>query len=358
MKRTAVSTIRDVAQLAKVSTSTVSHVVNETRHVEEATKKRILRAIEELDYRPNQLARGLRGAGSKTIGLVISDIREEYFACVTKAIESSASERGYMVILCDSEEDREKESMYLEILAERGVDGIIVASVDRGSPPYLPGKRDLPIVQIDRRSTGGAFDFVGIENAKLAREAVLHFVSLGRRRLGFVGHENSVVTMNERSEGFKAAMRELGDLSGGEALRTSSKSRDERSQVMRWLVAHPALEGVVCGNANICFTVLDALEELGIKVPADIGVLSFDDHGAFKFLKSPVTAIAQPVEETGKEALGALLARIGSKESLPPREILLPARLVVRESCGECLKRDRMAKGGPGRPAGDRRVGS
>jgi LacI family transcriptional regulator len=332
VKKTA--TIQDVARRAKVSISTVSHVLNNTRKVESPTRTRILSAIEDLSYRPNQLARGLRGAGSKTIGLIISDIREEFFAKLTKAIESAANDRGYMVILCDSEESPEKEARYVELLAQRGIDGIIISPVDSSLPPRPPRDRALPIVQVDRRCRGSTCDFVGIDNAAFAGAAVRHLASIGRRRLGFIGHESSIATMAERAEGFARAMRELGDSRGGSILALQSRDADATVKVARWVAASPGLEGLVCGNANICYSALEALESLGMEVPKRMGIVSFDDPACFAFMRSPITAVRQPTERMGLAALDALLKRLADGGDSKAEEELLPAELVVRDSCG------------------------
>lgn len=331
-KRTA--TIQDVAKRAKVSISTVSHVLNNTRHVESATQDRILSIIEELNYRPNMLARGLRGAGSKTIGVIISDIREEFFSQLTKTIESAANERGYMVVLCDSEESSEKEANYLEILAARGIDGIVLSPVDCEAPLRLPRGWKLPIVLVDRHCAGADLDFVGIDNAKWAAAAVTHFAALGRRRLGFVGHERTIATMSERADAFAKAASGLHGEEAGKVLTIDSRGRDSKSRIKRWIKASPGLEGIVCGNANICFAALEALEELGIEVPGGMGVLSFDDLECFRFMRSPITAIRQPTDRIGLCALDALLSRISGERTGGGTDRILPAKLVVRESCG------------------------
>ena len=326
--------MQDVAKRANVSISTVSHVLNNTRRVENSTRERILAAIEHLDYRPNLLARGLRGAGSKTIGLVISDIREEFFAVLTKVIESAAYERGYAVMLCDSEESPEKEAHYVELLAERGADGIIISPVDSSSCPKPPQGRSLPIVQVDRRCAGAPYDFFGIDNGACAAEAVRHFASIGRRRLGFIGHELSIMTMAERAEGFAVAMRELGDSKGGLVLVLPSRGADAKSKVKRWFAANPSLEGIVCGNANICCSTLEALDELGIDVPRGMGIVSFDDPTYFAFMRSPITALRQPTDRMGLAALDSLLDLVSGEETGRGRERLMPVDLIVRKSCG------------------------
>jgi len=328
------ATIKDVADRAKVSISTVSHVINKTRNVETARRERVLLAIEELGYRPNQLARGLRGAGSKTIGLIISDISEDFFAELTKTIESAANESGFLVILCDSEEDPDKEARYLQILSERGVDGIILAPVDSRRPAVIPRSGKLPVVLVDRRYAGSSLDFVGIENVAATRTAVRHLVSLGHERLGFIGHESSISTMGERAEGFASALAEFAPKGQGWTLAIDSRGGSQAGKLKRWFQGHSELDAVLCGNANICFDTLETVEKLGLRVPEDLALVSFDDPRCFRFLRTPITAIRQPVRKMGTTALELLLAKTEGRGSASPAELLLPAKLIVRESCG------------------------
>ncbi|HUX39966.1 MAG TPA: LacI family DNA-binding transcriptional regulator [Rectinemataceae bacterium] len=344
MSKQKATTIQDVANKAKVSISTVSHVLNKTRHVEKTRHDRVVAAVKELGYRPNQLARGLRGAGSKTIGLIISDIREEFFAGLTKAVESAANERGYLVTLCDSEEDPEKEARYIEILADRGVDGIILAPVDRNVTVRVPRGGNLPVVLVDRRSEESGLDFVGIENGRSAREATRHLVGLGRKKLGFIGHEMAIATMGERAEGFVAAMEELGLADEARVLTLRSRAGDNKAKVKRWLAKSPDLDGIICGNANLCYLTLSVLEESGVEVPGKMAVVSFDDPECFRFMRSPITAIRQPTERIGATAFDVLLAKVEGRattgtgasnlDAPEASEYIIPARLIVRESCG------------------------
>ncbi|MGO8693883.1 MAG: LacI family DNA-binding transcriptional regulator [Rectinemataceae bacterium] len=329
-RRTA--TIRDVAEKAGVSISTVSHVLNGTRRVGDSARERVLDVIAELDYRPNQLARGLRGAETATLGLIISDIREEFFSEITKTIESAANERGYAVVLCDSEEDVEKEALYIETLAAKGIDGIIIAPVDSAVPPKQPRGRKLPMVQIDRRCADSGLDFTGIDNRKHAAAAVRHFHALGIDAIGFVGHESSIWTMGERAEGFALAMRELGHEDGGRRLAISSQSDNPKAVIKRWLAANLDLEALVCGNANICYIVLEAIEETGMAVPRPISLATFDDLVCFRYTRHPVITIRQPTERMGLAALDMLLQRIKGEGPQTPREMIFPARLMVREA--------------------------
>jgi LacI family transcriptional regulator len=338
-----------VADRAEVSISTVSHVVNETRHVEEDTRAKILSAISDLDYRPNQFARGLRGAKTATIGLIISDIREDFFSFLTKTIESAANEHGYTVILCDSEEDVAKERLYLEILAGKGVDGIIIAPVDSDSPPRLPAGHKPPIVQVDRRCPDSGLDFAGIDNRKYAAEAVRYLHSAGYGEIGFVGHEPGIWTMGERAEGFRSAMKELGHPAGGRVLIISSRGANPKAVVKRWMTANPGLEALICGNANICFAALAAAEERAGADARKLGLVAFDDLECFHFLRDPVTTICQPTERMGLAALELLISRIKTGGQQQPREVLLPAKLIIREASPRAAKRPGAAA--PGNPA-------
>jgi DNA-binding LacI/PurR family transcriptional regulator len=326
------ATICDVAARAGVSISTVSHVVNKTRHVETETSDRILSAIDELEYRPNEIARGLRGGKTATLGLIISDIREEFFSAITKTIESAANERGYTVILCDSEEDVEKERLYIQILVSKGVDGIIFAPVDSELPPRLPHGRKIPMVQVDRRCPASELDFAGIDNRKYAAAAVRHLGENGRKQIGCVLHEAAIWTMSERAEGFRGAMRELGDEDGGRLLTLESRGDNPKSIVRRWIAVNLDLEAILCGNANICFTVLEVLEDMGSIGLEDVSLVAFDDLECFRFMKRPVSTIRQPTEKMGLAALDMLIERITSGGSQAPRETILPAKLILREA--------------------------
>lgn len=324
------ATIRDVADRAQVSISTVSHVVNGTRRVEDSTRSKILDAIAALEYRPNQLARGLRGGPTASLGLIISDIREEFFSVLTKTIESAAYERGYTVILCDSEEDVEKEALYLGILADKGVDGFILAPVNSSVPPRFPRGRGLPVVQVDRRVPSSGLDFAGIDNRASVQELVGHLNSLGMRNIGFIGHEPGIWTMGERAEGFRQAMGALGLAGRASSLTTSSREGDMKATIGAWLAAHPGLEALVCGNANICFAAMEAFEARGGRPPRDLAFATFDDLPAFRLLRMPVTTLRQPTEEMGLLALDMLMDRMGEGREAPPREVLLPARVLAQ----------------------------
>jgi DNA-binding LacI/PurR family transcriptional regulator len=327
------TTIRDVAEKAGVSISTVSHVLNGTRFVEVETRERILVAVRELEYRPNQFARSLRGAGSRTLGLIISDIRESFFSEVTKAIESAANSQGYAVFLCDSEADARKERLYLELLSEKGVEGVILSPVDSDSPPVQSEGHELPMVQIDRRWRDRPLDYVGIDNAALAAEAVRYLASLGLRRIGYLGHEASISTMEERIRGFSSAMRDLGCYDESLVMLTPLRNGEARQAIADWVsscAAAAPLDAIVCGNANLCLEALAAITGNDDSGPSTerVALVCFDYLSCFRFMENPIAVVRQPTERIGLAAFGALMSRIRGEAPAFPAEIVLPAEFV------------------------------
>ena len=200
------STMKEVAECARVSISTVSHVINKTRHVDKETHDRVLEAIEKLNYAPNIFARGLRGKKIRVIGVIISDIRENFFAEVVKAIELTSHSEGYSVILCDSEDDPLKEQLHINTLIQNGVEGLIFAPVNNSTRVYdsvIPHK--IKAIQIDRKVYGLPADFVGINNMEITKKAMNHLFAHGFMNVGFVSYQTNVYTMEQRLLGYKMA---------------------------------------------------------------------------------------------------------------------------------------------------------
>lgn len=336
-------TIKDVALRAGFSISTVSHVINETRFVEEQTRRKILQAVEELGYKPNILARSLKGKGSKTIGVIISDIRQGFFAEVIKAIESRANDRGFNVMLCDSEDDAEKEELYLDILLRKGVDGVIFAPVDTNQLFEDLWLSELPCVQVDRKLRVGEADFVGVDNAGSAEKATRRLLENGYRLPGFLGYRREVYTMAERHEGYRRAAEGSGseDIS---LLIDDYKDADIETLIRRWLEHHPEIDSLLCGNDDICYAALSGIEAVGRSVPSEIGVISFDEVRWYSMLGCPITSIRQPTGEIGATAADLLVDRIQGKRGEAPGEFLFDTELIVRRSC---------VKGGDGGTQGE-----
>ncbi len=329
-------TMRDVAKLAGFSVSTVSHVVNETRFVEEETRQKIRQAIKTLNYRPNILAQSLKGKGTQTIGVIIGDIRLNFFSEIVKSIDSIANKAGYSVILCDAEERIRAELFYIDVLLRKGIDGLILAPVDPDimSSDLLESK--IPFVQIDRKSNQYSSDFVGIDNVKSAETGTLHLINQGYRRLGFISFDANCDPSKSRIEGFKKALLARGLADQGIMKALNYDTDDQQELIKAWLREHNDLHAVFCENDDLCYATLGAIEELGLNIPRDIGILTFDDSRWFQYLKTPITAIKQPTEAIGRLAVETLLKRIHHAPTGEDyQNILLYTELIIRASCGE-----------------------
>jgi LacI family transcriptional regulator len=327
------ATIKEVAKQAGVSVSTVSHVINKTRYVEDDTAEKVLVAIKTLDYKPNILARSLKGKGTKTIGIVISDIRDSFFTDAVKSIESGANEQGFNVILCDAEGSVQRENSYIDILMCKGIDGLVFAPVDsEGEYADLVRSR-LPVVQIDRMVRGLPFDFVGIDNLRCALEAVLHLIDHGFKKVGFIGYEKRYYTMDMRMRGYEEAILEKGLERRSLITSRSHGGTLIKDEIRKWLSAEK-VDAVLCGNDDICFETLRAIDEIGLRIPDDVGVVTFDDVKWLQLLKSPVTAVRQPSAKIGASSLDLLIERIRNRTVQKARTLLLETRFLVRSSCG------------------------
>jgi DNA-binding LacI/PurR family transcriptional regulator len=331
--------MRDVAKLAGFSVSTVSHVINETRFVEEDTKQKILHAIKTLNYRPNILAQSLKGKGTQTLGVIIGDIRLNFFSEIVKSIDFTSNKAGYNVILCDAEESIEEELFYIDVLLRKGIDGLILAPVDLDlvSSDLLDSK--IPFVQIDRKSNQYESDFIGIDNVKSAETATLYLIDQDYHRLGFVSFEERYYPSKLRTEGFKKAISARGLTDQGITKTLNYHAGNKLELIKAWLLEHKDIEAVFCENDDLCYATIGAIEDIGLNIPQDIGIVTFDDSRWFQYLKTPITAIRQPTEAIGRLAVEVLLKRIQNPSHAGEyQNILLSTEFVVRASCGEQLR--------------------
>lgn len=329
-------TIDDVAREASVSISTVSHVINGTRFVAEATKERVLVAIERLGFEPSSVAQSLKRDRSHAIGLLITDISNPFFTSIVRGIEDVASRAGYSLILCNTDENPEKELSYLRMLRRKRVDGILLAST--GTPqPYMDSlvEANFPIVCIDRPAPGRPCDAVLVENVAGACAAVEHLIKLGHDRVGVISGLAPVGTSSERLEGYRQALRAHGLPEDPQLIREGNSRLDGGYRQMLELLDLPARPTAVFTTNNLMtLGALAALQTRGVAVPADLAVVGFDDFEWAIVLRPRLTTVAQPTYEIGETAARLLLERIEKSTEAPPRRVNLPTRLIVRESCG------------------------
>ena len=325
--------MRDVAREAGVSIKTVSRVVNREREVNPATAARVDEVLLRLGYQPNELARGLRGGRSHTIGLMIADISNPFYSSCAKAVEEVVRAHGYTVMLCTSSEDPQIERSYVELLNRRRVDGLLLVPAADGHE-YLAAQQEAgtPVVALDRPVEGLETDLVLVRNRAGTREVIYHLIGHGHRRIAFVGDQEHVYTTRKRLEGYKEALKQAGLEEiyrlGADGIATAKKVTEELLGSQKYPTAFFA------ANNLIAVGVLQALEQAGLRVPDDVAFAAFDDFELAAVLHPRLTLVRQPAYELGKKAAELLFERLEKREPSSPRRVVLPTELMIRESCG------------------------
>jgi LacI family transcriptional regulator len=330
-----VATMADVARRAGVTKSTVSHVMNRTRTVSQETVAAVERAMDELGYVPNTLARSLARATTDTVGLAISSISNIYFSDIIQAVEKACTRLGLMVFLADTADDPEQELKLVRALHQRRVDGIILApSADpkQSAIGYLR-ENDIPCVLLDRL-VSREFDQIGVENTNAVRQLVNHLVWHGHWRIGMLSNQSGLATTLERIDGYRLGLSANG-IAWDEAL-LEAGSGDTAANIqatLRLLDLRDRPTAIVAGNNLSTICAMRAIRERRLRIPQDIALVGFDDFDWADLFEPRLTLIAQPVAQIGEKAARMLVERIADR-SLPPRTVRLEPSLVLRESCG------------------------
>jgi LacI family transcriptional regulator len=326
-------TIRDVAREAGVSIKTVSRVVNKEPNVNPATAARVSEVVERLNYRPNEMARRLKGYRSRTIGLMVDDISNPFMATCAQAIEGVAWEHGYALILCDSHADLQVEGAYIGLLMQRQIDGLLlVPAYGRNVHLKTEQQAGLPIVAFDRPAEGVQTDTVLVQNRAGAREATEHLIWHGHERIAFVGDVRHFYTARKRLEGYKEALK-AANLKPINKLDVHSIELGEKV-TKSFLDASDPPTALFAANILTALGALRATEHLGIRVPEDLALIGFDDFELSPVLRPRFTLVQQPTAELGRRAAEMLFDRLNGEGRPEPQRLVLPTELVVRESCG------------------------
>lgn len=329
------TTLREVAEVAGVSIATVSRVLNDYQHVNSDTRKRVLKAIKQLDYRPSRVARRLRKRGSQILGLVIADITNPYYSAVIQSIEDIAYANKYSMLLCNSSEEPERERMHLDVLLEEQVAGVIISPVDElctSCKSFL--NKGIPVVAIDRRLRDLELDTVLVDNVMGAFDATNHLIQMGHKRLGLIAGPLHLTTGRERREGYENAILENGLDLDLELIKTGDfKQHSGYSNAVELLSLEEPPTAIFVSNNLMTLGALNAIHDMRLRIPQDVAIVAFDDLSWAPSLNPPLTAVAQPTYELGKWAVNLLLQSV-SEKNRKPVEIILKPNLIVRESSG------------------------
>ncbi len=324
----------DVARRARVSVTTVSHVLNDTRFVAPETREAVLTAVRETGYVPNTVARSLVMSKTDTIGLALSSISNPYFGELAHHLQAEAERRGYSILIADTHDDPERELQVVRDLHERRADGIIIAVSARpdATLDYLR-LRNVPVVLVDRM-IGSGLDEVGTENIEATAQLVEHLTGLGHTRIGIVAGLPGVATSEERIVGYQLGLERAG-LAYDAELRTDGASDAVPAQgaTARLLALADPPTALIVANNQMTIGAMRALRQAGVSVPGDMALVAFDDFDWADLFEPRLTTIAQPHAELATRALELITSRIAEPE-LPARTIRVEPKLVHRNSCG------------------------
>jgi LacI family transcriptional regulator len=322
----------DVARHASVSQATVSRVLNGDDTVGLVYRRRVLRSVEELGYRPNRLAQSLRRQRTAAIGVVVSDIENPHFSEMVRAVEDHAYRQGYRVLVCNTDESPEKQRSYLEELMEERVVGVIISPSDpSGVEIGQLLDADIPVVAFDRAVDDRRADTVIADNLAGARIAVERFADHGHTRITFVSGLSRVESGAERLDGYELSMRAR----GLEPHIAQGDFRVDAAQkaVAATLTSPERPSALIVGNNLMTIGALRAIREAGLRIPEDVAIIAFDDPIWAGFIDPPLTTLAQPVRRMATEAMELLLERVGG-DRVEPRRTVHTFELRVRSSCG------------------------
>ncbi|EPL03952.1 LacI family DNA-binding transcriptional regulator [Pseudomonas sp. CF161] len=326
------ATIKDVAALAGISYTTVSHVVNKTRPVSEEVRVKVEAAIKRLDYVPSAVARSLKAKTTATIGLLVPNSLNPYFAELARGIEDYCERNGYCVILCNSDDNPHKQSSYLRVLLEKRVDGLIVTSAggDSGLAEGLAAVR-TPMVIVDRGLEGVDADLVRIDHEYGAYLATRHLLELGHRDIACIGGPANTSVAQMRLAGFLRALKEAGlEVPPERILQSDFTSTGGYSAAALLLQNNPP-SAIFASNDMMGIGVLRAAAECNIRVPSELSVIGFDDIQMSRYVYPALTTVGQSILQLGEQAAELLLRRIAKPGQAIDQRIVTP-NIVLRES--------------------------
>ncbi len=338
-----IPTMHDVARVAGVSIKTVSNVINDFPHVRPSTRMRVLSAIEELGYRPNLSARGLRSGRTGVIGLAVPELRQNYFAELADAIIRAAEKHDLGVLVEQTSGDREREIAAVTGAGRlRLTDGLLFSPQRLGQDDRHLIQPRFPFVLLGERIFGGPTDHVTMHNVSSAQAATEHLIGIGRRRIALIGahpdRREEIRSADLRVRGYKGALEAAGIPVDQQLIRAVAPwHRENGAEAMRDLIASGvAFDGLFALNDTLALGALRALGNAGVRVPDDVAVIGFDDIDEARFSVPSLSSVDPGRQEIAETAVELLVERINEKdgEPLPPLLVKSQFRIVARESTG------------------------
>lgn len=328
MKRTKKVRLQDIAEKTGFSISTISHFINKTRNIDEATQEIILQAIQQLGYQ--MPSKRKQFAKESILGVIVSDIRIDFFSELVKELEVLAYEEGYQVIIMDSEENPEKEKLCLATMMSIKVSGLLIAPASTKSD--FSACSQFPIVQIDRMVDTGNYDFVGIDNLMTSYEMTKRLLMKGKTNIGLVTFSQDNFCARERTKGYRLAMLEHERFQESHILLIEPDADTNPTNISKFLLRNPDLDTLFCTNSNICYEVLGKMQALGKRNPIRF-VSTFDNNKWLDHVAFPVDAITQPITNIAMTAIEMLKNKIVQNQTMnTSRRIILNCSIEGRSS--------------------------
>ncbi|MCF6092790.1 LacI family transcriptional regulator [Microaerobacter geothermalis] len=327
-------TIKDVAKLANVSIATVSRVINNSPLVTEETKRLVHRAIRELGYEPNALARGLVNRKTNTIGVLIPDVSNFFFSEVFKGMEDAAHQFGINVIICNTDMSKDRMLKYIKFLKEKQVDGVIFTS-EPVTEEYRASFISLgvPVVLISTSDEEGTFSSVKVDDYQAAYDGVSYLISKGHTQIGMIsGSFDDPIAGLPRYEGYKQAIADHGIPFSQDLVVTGNYRYEGGLESMKKLILlNPTMTAVFAASDEMAIGAMAAIQHLNKRVPEDISVLGFDNVKIAQMSFPGLTTVAQPLHQLGRRGVELLVESIDDPNKLP-QQIFLPHTIVERKT--------------------------
>lgn len=327
------TTIYDIAEKAGVSIATVSRVINNSPGVKEETRERVMHVIKQMNYSPNVMAAALTNKKTYTLGLLIPDIANPFFAELARGVEDRANYYGYNVIICNTDNKPHKEIEYLRLLMRKRTDGLVFAAAEAGHSSITRlTRKGFPLVLLARELEGADLDTVLVDNVEAGYLATKHLVELGHHQIGIATETVNIKASQDRHHGYLMALSEEGILPVNEYQIFNVGSIRAGQEAAKKLLNLPnPPTAVVAFNDLVAIGIMEGAREMGLKIPRDISVVGFDDTIIASITNPPLTTIAQPIYQMGSCAVDRLVGLIKG-ESVGSKRTVLETRLVVRRS--------------------------
>lgn len=327
--------LKDIAKHLGLSVATVSKAINGKGRISSKTRERVLKAIEEFGYKPNEVARSLRKRTANTLGVIVPDLTNSFYANAIKGVEKIAWENGYSVIVCNSDEDMEKENAYLELLLQKQIAGLVIAMVGGDIKQLDQYKRaGIPVVFFDNMpQTDENYDVVTIDNVKASYQLTEHLIDQGYRDIAFITGPLHQSTSYDRLQGYQQCMKDNGISVKDKWVSVGEFKFEHGYQVMKkWLLSDvDRPQAVFAANNFILYGSFKAANEAGVKIPRDMAAVCFDAHDETGLFTPQITTVLQPAYDIGIIA-GEIIMRKEKNKITLYEKIVLEPRMVIKES--------------------------